>query len=120
MGGAPRFALFSLVVPDRLQGEGPEGAGCLEELVGGVVEELERYGAALAGGNLSGGTELVADLTVMGEVSSNAGHPQVGSPAGRPDPGDRISWIFRRGKSAPGEWDRGGRSPPVRFVDASA
>jgi thiamine-monophosphate kinase len=68
MGGSPRFALLSLVVPDRLQGDGPDRSDRIEAMVAGVVSELGKYGAVLAGGNLSGGAELVADLTLMGEV----------------------------------------------------
>ena len=63
MGGSPRFALVSLVLSHRFD----EPAS--EALVRGAVAELGRSGACIAGGNLSGGEELVADMTLVGEVA---------------------------------------------------
>jgi len=97
MGGSPRFALLSLVVPDRLQGDGPDRADRIEAMVAGVVSELGKYGAVLAGGNLSGGAELVADLTLMGEVSVKQVIRRKGA-----QPGDSILVTGIPGASAAG------------------
>ena len=106
MGGSPRFALVSLVLPAGFD----ESAS--ETLVRGISEELGRYGACIAGGNLSGGDELVLDMTLVGEVPSE----QVMRRAGA-QPGDSILVTGRPGSSAAGlavlEYD----GDTVRFAD---
>jgi thiamine-monophosphate kinase len=61
MGGEPRHALLSLVVPSTLE------QSYVVDIVRGAVSHLSRYGAALVGGNVSS-TEgpLVCDMTLMG------------------------------------------------------
>jgi len=97
MGGTPRFALLSLVVPDRLEGDGPDRSDRIEAMVAGLVEELGRFGACLAGGNLSGGAELVVDLTLMGEVPSGQVIRRTGA-----QPGDTVLVSGAPGSSAAG------------------
>lgn len=62
MGGAPHWALASLALPGELEVE------WVERLYRGLSEELNRFGAAVIGGNLSGGQEVVIDLALLGEV----------------------------------------------------
>ncbi len=62
MGGRPTFALLSLALPAELE------VAFFEEMMTGVAERLGDFGAALVGGNLSGGDEsLYIDLTLLGE-----------------------------------------------------
>lgn len=91
MGGSPRFALVSLVLPAGFD----ETAS--EALVRGVAAELGRHGACIAGGNLSGGEILVADMTLVGEVASGEVMERNGAQAG-----DSILVTGRAGSSAAG------------------
>lgn len=61
MGGEPRHALLSLVVPTTLE------QSYVVDIVRGAVSHLSAHGAALVGGNVSS-TEgpLVCDMTIMG------------------------------------------------------
>ena len=106
MGGTPRFALVSLVLPAGFDEEASEA------LVRGVSSELGRYGACIAGGNLSGGDELVADMTLVGEVPSEQVIRRTGA-----QPGDSILVTGRPGSSAAGlavmEYD----GDTTRFAD---
>ncbi len=106
MGGAPRFALVSLVLPGGFD----EAAS--EALVRGVSAELANHGACIAGGNLSGGHQLVADMTLVGEIDSG----QVLKRRGARE-GDAILVTGRPGCSAAGrailEYD----GDTTRFAD---
>ena len=62
MGGQPRWALVSLALPAETEVEFVEG------FYRGLIAELARFGAAVAGGNLTGGAEFVLDMTLLGEV----------------------------------------------------
>ncbi len=62
MGGAPRWALVSLALPPKLE------VAWVESLYRGLAEELGRFGAAVVGGNLSGGEGIVIDLALLGEA----------------------------------------------------
>jgi thiamine-monophosphate kinase len=62
MGGEPRWALVSLVLPPDVK------VSWVEELYRGLTAELGRFGASVIGGNLSGGEQIVIDLALLGEV----------------------------------------------------
>ncbi|HEX5633045.1 MAG TPA: thiamine-phosphate kinase, partial [Gemmatimonadales bacterium] len=63
MGAIPRHALLSLELPSG----GFDAADALS-LVRGVAAEARRGGAALVGGNVSGGPRLSLTVTVTGEA----------------------------------------------------
>lgn len=66
MGGSPRWALLSLVVPPQLADPWIEG------VARGASAALRELGATLVGGNLSSTSEaIVADLALIGEVESD-------------------------------------------------
>lgn len=63
MGGRPRYAVISL----GLRGETP--AGDVEELYRGFLEELNPFGAAVIGGNITAAeSEAFIDITLIGEA----------------------------------------------------
>src|SRR5688500_8527276 len=62
MGGEPRWALISLALPQDLD------VAWVDGLYRGLREELGKFGAAVIGGNLSGGRDIVIDLALLGEV----------------------------------------------------
>ncbi len=66
MGGLPRHAVVSLVLPPDLQ------THWLEELYRGITELAAAYGVTVVGGNLSGTTgPIMVDVTVLGEVEDH-------------------------------------------------
>ncbi|ROQ93571.1 thiamine-phosphate kinase [Desulfosoma caldarium] len=63
MGGVPSWALVSLMLPDKTP------VAWVDALYRGLTEGLERYGAALVGGNTARHPErIVVDVTLLGEV----------------------------------------------------
>jgi thiamine-monophosphate kinase len=62
-GGAPTHFLASLVLPGECE------VAFLEALYDGLVAEARRFGADVIGGNVSRGTQLTLDLTLLGEVA---------------------------------------------------
>jgi thiamine-monophosphate kinase len=65
MGGEPRYALVSLILPKRLP------VAVLDGVYAGLGQEAERYATALVGGNIAGsgkGEQLVIDITLLGTV----------------------------------------------------
>jgi thiamine-monophosphate kinase len=60
MGGAPRFALISLLLPLDLALE------TLEGIYAGLEEEAARFGVALVGGNITRADMLALDITLLG------------------------------------------------------
>ncbi len=63
MGGTPRYALVSLVLP-------PETAGnVVEEIYAGLAEAATAHGVVVVGGNVSATSgPLVIDITLLGEA----------------------------------------------------
>lgn len=95
MGGRPRWAVLSLVVPEALEATWPE------RLTTGVARELADFGAALVGGNLAGlpgpTAGLVADLTLIGEVEVDRVLRRTGA-----RPGDRVCVTGALGRAGAG------------------
>ena len=104
MGGRPRWALVSLSLPPHTEVEFVEG------VYRGLVAELARFGAVIAGGNLSGATELLLDLTLLGEAQPDQILRRDGA-----RPGDMILVSGSLGASAAGRaaLEAGLRGPEV-------
>jgi thiamine-monophosphate kinase len=65
MGGEPRYALISLVLPPR------QALDILERIYAGLRQEAEQFAIAIVGGNISGAgksEQLVIDITVLGSI----------------------------------------------------
>ncbi|MBV9691459.1 MAG: thiamine-phosphate kinase [Ktedonobacteraceae bacterium] len=65
MGGIPRYALVSLILPSTLS------FGVLERIYVGMRQEAEQYSIAIVGGNIAGSgkaEQLVIDITLLGMV----------------------------------------------------
>ncbi|HLG61778.1 MAG TPA: thiamine-phosphate kinase [Ktedonosporobacter sp.] len=68
MGGEPRYALISLILPRQLS------FTLLDGIYAGLRQEAERYATAIVGGNISGagkGEQLIIDITLVGAVERN-------------------------------------------------
>jgi len=75
MGATPRYVLLSLEIPAAGQGFGDKEALAL---VRSLAADARRVGAALVGGNVSGGARTGVTVTVVGEA---AGKPLLRSSA---------------------------------------
>ncbi len=97
MGGTPRLALLSLMLPDDL------AMGELDGIVDGLLQMAAECGAVLAGGNITRSPgPLVIDVTVSGSVRPRKVLTRAG---GRP--GDALYVTGRIGAAAAGlEWLR--------------
>ena len=67
MGGEPRYALVSLVIPPHLP------LDLLEQVYAGMRLEAEAFATAIVGGNVAGmgadkGEQLILDITLLGTV----------------------------------------------------
>jgi len=65
MGGEPRFALISLILPLRQSQE------LIERVYAGLLQEAEQFAIAIVGGNISGAgksEQLVIDITLLGSI----------------------------------------------------
>src|SRR6266571_6208257 len=76
MGGEPRYALVSLILPQHLS------IDLLEHIYAGLRQEAEQFATAVVGGNIAGagkGEQLIIDITLLGVVER--GHALVRSGA---------------------------------------
>lgn len=105
MGGTPRLALLSLILPARLT------AGDVERLLAGFEEMARQAGVALAGGNITRSPgPLVIDVAVTGAVRPRKVLTRAGGRAG-----DALYVTGAVGAAAAGlGWlrDRPGDAPP--------
>ncbi|HUR18137.1 MAG TPA: thiamine-phosphate kinase [Acidimicrobiales bacterium] len=90
MGGRPTHLLVSLCAP-----EGTD----IDLLYAGVVAASSEYGCPVVGGDLSGASQLVVSVTVVGDAGAGAAPPVLRSGAGA---GDTIFVTGPLGSSAAG------------------
>jgi thiamine-monophosphate kinase len=64
MGGAPRYALVSLALPDDTE------VGCVTDLYKGMIELANQFGVDIVGGNVSRSSLAVVNVTVLGSAAS--------------------------------------------------
>ncbi|MBU1005078.1 MAG: thiamine-phosphate kinase [Nanoarchaeota archaeon] len=62
MGGIPKYALVSLVLPKDLE------VGIIEKIYKGMRESGDHHKLDIIGGNITHGTQLVIDIDMIGEV----------------------------------------------------
>ncbi|MBO0795699.1 MAG: thiamine-phosphate kinase, partial [Ktedonobacteraceae bacterium] len=92
MGGIPRYALISLILPPQCP--------ALDEIYAGLREEAERYGTVIVGGNIAttGRTgQLIIDITLLGTVERGRALLRSGAQAG-----DLLCVTGQPGESAAG------------------
>lgn len=101
MGGRAHSLVVGIVAPDDL------ATSWVEELSAGIAEEASLVGASIVGGDLTGGSEVVVSITVMGTCDQA---PVLRSGA---RPGDVLALAGRQGWSGAGlaVLARGFRSP---------
>jgi thiamine-monophosphate kinase len=79
MGGVPRYALVSLIVPERLPAE------TIDSLYEGLRTEALRYNTAIVGGNIAGAgssDQCIIDITLLGTVERGRALLRSGARAG--------------------------------------
>src|SRR5436305_7938301 len=97
MGGTPRFALVSLLIPSHLSLE------ILEEIYTGLRQEAERFTTAIVGGNIAragrveSSSSLTIDITLLGSVMRDRAITRSGA-----QPGDTLCVTGYLGDSAAG------------------
>jgi thiamine-monophosphate kinase len=111
MGGVPRHALLSLILPEWV------GVEDVEAIADGVAEMAARAGVALAGGNLTRTAgPLVVDVTVVGAVK-----PRKFLTRGGGRPGDTLYVSGALGAAAAGlDWLRARQPGPTSVPDEPA
>ncbi len=69
MGGSPRYALISLMLPPTLD------VTILDGIYAGLQAEAAQFGVAIVGGNIARNTErLIIDITLLGTVMRERDH----------------------------------------------
>jgi len=99
MGGAPRFCLVSLALPDLA------GQAWVNQFYSGLLKLAERTGTVLAGGDLARSDRVMCDIVVAGSVPRGRALRRDGAHAG-----DSIYVSGRLGGSALGLETRRGRA----------
>ena len=104
MGGVPRYALVSLLIPPSA------GSAVLEDLYEGMAQLARLHGVAVVGGNVSATTgPLAVDVTLLGEAERAVLRRGAG-------PGDRVWITGHAGKAAAGRFllEHAGAAVPAR------
>ncbi len=65
MGGSPKFALLSIVVPDNIS------VGVMDKFYSGINSSCKKYGIDLVGGDTTHGKQFVVSVTLLGIVKKN-------------------------------------------------
>lgn len=100
MGGEPRYALISLILPSRQSFH----LEVLEGIYSGLRQEAEQFGVAIVGGNVAGtgqhkNAPLIIDITLLGTVERGHAVLRSGAHAGDTlcvtgSPGDSAAGLF--------------------------
>jgi thiamine-monophosphate kinase len=64
MGGTPKYALISLALPGDLEIDN------VSSLYGGMAQIANRFGVAIAGGNIASADKTVINVTILGSLES--------------------------------------------------
>ncbi len=96
MGGEPRYALISLILPPQFS------PAVLDGVYAGLREEAERYATAIIGGNVSGvgkAGPLIIDITLIGAVERGHALTRSGARVGDTlfvtgSPGDSAAGLY--------------------------
>ncbi|GCE13194.1 thiamine-phosphate kinase [Tengunoibacter tsumagoiensis] len=94
MGGVPRYALISLILPQQIAIE------TLEGIYRGLQQEAERYELSLVGGNIAsshGSKQLIIDITLLGTIERGRALLRSGA-----EVGDLLCITGQPGSSAAG------------------
>ncbi len=94
MGGQPRYALISLILPTSLP------LAVLDGIYAGLRQEAEQFQTAIIGGNIAGsgtGERLIIDITLLGTVERGHALTRAGA-----RPGDTLCVTGAPGDSAAG------------------
>lgn len=108
MGAQPTFALVSLGFPKSFP------LADFDDLFRGMKDQLAEFSAHIIGGNLSNSeSELIIDITMMGEIAS---HQVLTRSSARP--GDRIFVTGNPGESSAGFYvlEKFGKNYPAEFA----
>lgn len=79
MGGEPRYALISLILPPHLQHD------ILERIYTGLRQQAEQFATAIVGGNITGtgkGDQFIIDITLLGIVERGQALTRSGAQVG--------------------------------------
>lgn len=109
MGGVPRFALVSLILPAHLP------VAVLDGIYAGLRQEADPFAVSIVGGNIAGagkGNQLIIDITLLGTVKQGQALTRSGARAG-----DLICVTGSLGDSSAGLYTL--LHPTIRYPEAA-